>query len=200
MTTKYPMISLTDWYRASGRGMVESLLSGFSTRARTAPVTATSWPTISMYYTVLDSLRNLGWDGREEGGWLTGYSSPPNDNEREILTMHRASDEWESSRTRTSLFLDRAASILEGLPADQGVVGCFHSHPPNESTTPSQVDIDSWGGLVEQFGRSEWIGVIVSERQDARGYYNGAEVSAYLVRRQSGALVHRKIEISTWSY
>jgi len=128
-----------------------------------------------------------------------GYAQPTNDGEREILSKHNASEDWGSTRSTTSLRLDRAADILEDLPVDECICGDWHSHPPDESTQPSQRDLESWGALAEEFGRTDWVGIIVSERHDERGCYD-TEIAAYLVRWQSGAVVHRALEISTWEY
>lgn len=186
---------------AAGRGYHSPTATVIEASSSFSSTPTNGWPSkLTMYASIHDSLRNLGWDGREEGGWLTGYSSPRTESEREILEVHRASEEDESHRTRTVLRLDRAASLLENLPTDEAVIGDWHCHPPNESTLPSKQDLESWGGLSRQFQRSEWIGLIVSERQDSVGRFAGVDMSAYLVKQQGSQVAHRPLDISTWSF
>lgn len=156
------------------------------------------WPaSIAMHRSLHSEFRNLGFDGREEGGFLIGYAEPavagaPLD----VLQMFKASDEWESNRRSTHLLVESA--LTWPLRSGEAIIGCWHSHPPNGSHSPSDQDIQASRSMAEGFGRSEWLSVIAVERRDDSDNYLDADVVAFLVRSDSGRAYFKAIDITEW--
>jgi proteasome lid subunit RPN8/RPN11 len=137
-------------------------------------------PLVILPRLVFDKLKDLGVDGREDGGWLVG----PTEQSSRVV---------EVSRTAFEAFaVDRAAGSLavyfnEARQANDvfhdrglGVVGHFHSQP--SSSIPSQGDIASWRSARDYLGLDAFVGVVVK----SRFRQEPVDVRAFVFSKQGG--------------
>jgi proteasome lid subunit RPN8/RPN11 len=170
---------------AAGRGVPLPVTQ--VTSSRTLASTSTPYSSIRMSELVLRQLRNIGFDGREEAGFLIGSTDSENP---EILDYVVAHDQDSATWASVQLNPERGLSILVDLPSDRTIVGEFHSHPTGNGVRASEPDMSAAAHLAKVFHRSEWISLIVCEPEH-RLAING-EVGAYVVRPDGN---HRVVEI-----
>jgi len=172
-----------------------------------------TWPSslrISEY--VMDAMRQCDWDGYEDGGWLSG-SAEPRGGEFEIRDQVGRANREDRSRDRLLLNTDQARSLERSLPPGDVIIGDFHTHHSGGAGRPSDGDLRAWETALIDLERSWWVGIILTEDTDplqgwpaelrARaGAFGGwgIKAHAYLLHRESGAAVHRAIDISSWRW
>lgn len=160
-----------------------------STGSSLSESTGAAWPVaIHMHPALLYSLRNIGYDGRERGGFL--ISSLDSD-EPDIVDFFESHNEDTHTWRSMELDIEHALSVLANLPSNRTICGEWHQHPTGAGANASNQDLSSGASLAKSFRRAHWVSLIIAE-PDSRSAIK-AEVCAYVISPDGN---HRIVNIS----